>query len=156
MGVPSGRPARPIFVLVTLVPLIWLLSVTMTAGIQKIFSTDPRVGFLAAAKIERAKVDARALELNKERPNADDARLQAVALELAQLKRQGDRLVFNYLLDAFVAGIFLVLVVLIVAISAREWILLFARKRVSILRESEPVCSIAAEKPCARVRFSIY
>ena len=139
MGVPSGRPARPIFVLVTLVPLIWLLSVTMTAGIQKIFSTDPRVGFLAAAKIERAKVDARALELNKERANADDAGLQAVARELAQLKRQGDRLVFNYLLDAFVAGIFLVLVVLIVAISAREWILLFARKRVAILRESEPV-----------------
>src|SRR5205823_7484290 len=49
--VPSSgfKVGRPVFALVTLIPLVWLLSVTMTAGVQKIFHPDPRIGFLAQA-----------------------------------------------------------------------------------------------------------
>lgn len=58
------RTGRARHAWVTGVPLAFLLSVTMTAGVQKIFHPDPRIGFLAqaagAAGVERvnAYVDA--------------------------------------------------------------------------------------------------
>src|SRR2546426_149257 len=38
---PTSKAGRPVFALGTLVPLLWLLSVTMTAGIQEIIQSDP-------------------------------------------------------------------------------------------------------------------
>jgi len=125
-------PRSPAFALVTLVPLLWLLTVTMTAGWQKIFSADPGIGFIAQARVQAEGI-ARAhtqVVLAK-----DEAALRAAE----KLMKAAVRLCFNNYLDAVVAAAFLVLVALIVSISVREWILLLARKRLATLRESAPV-----------------
>ena len=137
MTLPSGSggtpvPRSPAFSLVTLVPLVWLLAVTMTAGAQKIFDPDPRIGFLAAAQVYSGKI-AEAYPAPGSLKTDDAMAAAQRALE------SNNRLLFNNRLDAFVAGMFLVLVVLFVAVSAREWILLLARKRLATLRESDPV-----------------
>src|SRR6185503_13524982 len=50
---PPSR--KPWFALVTLIPLVWLLAVTFTAGVQKIAHPDPRIGFLQQAQVLREK-----------------------------------------------------------------------------------------------------
>ena len=130
---PTKR--KPWFALVTLIPLVWLLSVTLTAGVQKIGHSDPRIGFLSQVKVLREKTPAlaTALEAARQTNNADAIKNATKAL------RDNRTLIFNNILDAVVAGVFLALVTMIVLLSAREWILLCARKRVLELRESPPV-----------------
>ena len=57
---------------------------------------------------------------------------------LADLKRN-QSLRFNNLLDAGVAGAFLILVSVIVWLSLREWLLLLSRRKAAVLRETAPV-----------------
>ena len=84
---------------VTLGPLAWLLLVTMTAGWQKIFAADPRLGFLSHARLIATQIASGAMEAGR-----------------------GARIMFNDRLDAGVAAVFLVVTVALVAASVREWL----------------------------------
>ncbi len=140
-----GAPQRwPAFALITLVPLVWLLSVTFTAGSQKIGHPSPSIGFLARAKqikeellppsekqLERAYAAATEIFPSPEKKASLDKALAATSGLRTQL--------FNNRLDAVVAGVFLTLVSIIVLSSLREWFLLLARRKPALLRETEPV-----------------
>src|ERR1051325_7007421 len=134
--VPSSKfQGRPLLALITLVPLVWLLAVTMTAGAQKIWHSDARIGFLAQARA-----------LKEKQPELERMLLAAKAggeikaMAEAQKAWRANRLLrFNNLLDAAVAGVFLILVTAVVLLSVREWILLLARRKLAVLRETEPV-----------------
>jgi carbon starvation protein len=135
MHLGPGALRRPSLALVTLVPLAWLLAVTVTAGVQKIFHPKPAIGFLAKAEA-----------LNRQQPALEAAVQSAqaagdtAALERARKALRANRTEhFNQLLDAGVAGTFLVLVGLIVLLSAREWTALLVGRRFAKLKESEPV-----------------
>jgi carbon starvation protein len=129
---PKSKVGRPALALITLVPLVWLLAVTMTAGGEKIWHPDPRIGFLAQAKVLRE--EAPALERAVKAGGEIEASEQA---EQALHKNRVQR--FNNELDAVVAGAFLVLVSAIVVLSVYEWALLLARRKPAVLCETEPV-----------------
>jgi carbon starvation protein len=133
---PVGAPRmRPSFALITLIPLAWLLAVTMTAGWQKIFHEDPRIGFLAAAKGLDAKLPVQEQALAATKSAGD-----VVATGLAEKAWHTNRtLHFNNVLDACVAGFFMLMVAAMVLLSAREWVLLMTRRKRATLRETEPV-----------------
>jgi carbon starvation protein len=78
---------------ISFVPLVWLVTATFAAAIEKIFSPLPRIGFLAQAS-----------------QMAAGAQTAATAT-----------LIFNAKLDAAICGIFLVLVGIILIDSLRVW-----------------------------------
>ena len=55
----------------------------MTAGIQKIWHPNPKIGFLAAARNEQTKINARVIELTKEMATSSDARDEQMVHEMA-------------------------------------------------------------------------
>jgi len=104
------------YVLVTLAPLVWLVSATMTASYQKIWDPDPGLGFLSHA-----------------RSLADQ--LAAGSIPATQVLMT-QKLIFNDRLDGAVTFVFAALVFVILVESGRNWWLYATgRKRVA-LRES--------------------
>jgi len=92
---------------VTVGPLVWLVIVTMTAGIQKVFAADPRLGFLAHAASLATSTDTNAA-----------------------------RLIFNDRLNTFVALLFMAVVALVVVASVREWWLVLSKRKTALVHES--------------------
>ena len=151
MQLGKANDGKPALALITLIPLLWLLSVTMTAGIQKIFHAEPRIGFLAQARELKQKIDSveemKSSLVQKQAVPEFTQKLQAAEAELPKNRT----LYFNNLLDSAVTGVFLTMVALILLLSLREWILLLARKKLAELRETEPVWlpdyALAESKP---------
>ena len=108
--IKSGR-ARHAWV--TLLPLAWLLTVTMTAGYQKIFSPEPRLGFLSHARTIAGQIAGGTMDPTK-----------------------GARIIVNDRLDAAVAAIFMVITVVLVIASLREWIAVARGRKPAVSTET--------------------
>ncbi|HXF95455.1 MAG TPA: carbon starvation CstA family protein [Gemmatimonadales bacterium] len=109
------KMGRQRYAWVTLAPLAWLVVVTMTAGWQKVFSPDPRLGFLAHAASLAQSPD----------PNAP-------------------RLIFNDRLNTFVALLFMTVVAMVVLASVREWWMVWRKKKPATVNEAPYVESAYA------------
>lgn len=86
---------------VTCLPLVWLVTVTYTAALMKIFSESPRIGFLAQASQLEASLEAGTV----------------AAAKVASVQTQ----IFNARLDAVLCGIFLVLCTTVLVDAIRKW-----------------------------------
>jgi carbon starvation protein len=98
---------------VTLLPLAWLLAATVTAGWQKVFAADPRLGFLSHAAVVAEQLATGAVDPSR-----------------------GARLIFNDRLDAVVTITFMAATVLVLLSSAREWVLVLTRRKPAKAKES--------------------
>jgi carbon starvation protein len=106
---------------VTLLPLTWLATVTLTASAEKVFHPDPSIGFLSHARHLAEKL----------------AEAKIPAAQIAESQRQ----IFNDRLDAVVTGIFASLVLLILAEAGRQWWLYARGRRKPVLNEAPMVMS---------------
>jgi carbon starvation protein len=129
-----SKAGRPVFAVVVLVPLLWLLAVTMTAGWQKIFDANPNIGFLAEA--HKRDVELPALQAAVAAAAADNGPVLAAAKNDLALNRA---LHFNRMLDAVVAAFFMAMVAAIAVISAWECLRLLRGWKKAALHETEPV-----------------
>ncbi|MFC4802756.1 carbon starvation CstA family protein [Neobacillus sp. GCM10023253] len=102
---------------VTLVPTAWLLIVTLTAGWQKLFHENPKIGFLAHAKIFKEANDA--------------GKVLAPATSPAQM----NQVLINDYVDATLTGIFMVVVILVLIAAIRIWLQVLNGKKLTVHEE---------------------
>jgi carbon starvation protein len=95
------KSKRPAFAFTTATPLAWLLTVTMTAGWQKILDSDPRIGFLAQAQ--------------------HYANQLAQGLVPPEKLLEVQTMIFNARLDAAITALFMSLVAIVVLDAVRVW-----------------------------------
>jgi carbon starvation protein len=101
------KMGRARYAWVTAAPLAWLVIVTMTAGWQKVFSADPRLGFLAHAASLAGSTN----------PDAG-------------------RLIFNDRLNTGVALLFITVVTVLILTSLREWWLVLLHRKPAAVHEA--------------------
>ena len=101
------KMGRQRYLWVPVVPLVWLAAATLTAGWQKVFSPDPKLGFLAHAQSLSGSTD----------PNAV-------------------RMIFNDRLDAALALFFMAIVLVVILASAKEWYLVIAGRKTPRIHEA--------------------
>jgi carbon starvation protein len=92
-------------------PLAWLVIVTSAGALEKIFSASPKIGFLAHARM------------------LEDAVASGTLPASVKSAAAASRMIFNDRLDAAVAAFFLVSVLVILAASIHEWVLVLGGRK---------------------------
>src|ERR1700723_1535015 len=106
---------------VTLVPMAWLVAVTMTASYQKIFSANARFGFLSKA-------------------NSLVTQIAAGLIPAAKIA-ETQRLIFNQRLDAAVTGVLALMILVLLVEAAAQWYAILGGRREAVLHEAPYVAT---------------
>jgi carbon starvation protein len=119
------KMGRTRWIWVTLLPMAWLVIITMTASYQKIFDANPRIGFLAYANVLAAQIAA--------------GKIPAAKLMDTQ------RLIFNQRLDATVTAVLALMVIVLIVEALVQWYAILNSRRAPVLYESPYVQTQWAE-----------
>ena len=106
---------------VTLLPMAWLVIITMTASYQKIFNANPRIGFLAYAKALASQIAAGKIPAEK----------------IAETQR----LIFNQRLDAAVTGVLAAMILVLIVEALVHWYSILSHRKEPVLFESPYVAT---------------
>jgi carbon starvation protein len=119
------KMGRLIWIWVTLLPMIWLVVITMTASYQKIFSSNPRIGLLSFA-------------------NALAAQLAAGTIPTAKIL-ETQRVIFNQRLDAVVTAVLAGMILFLLGEALIQWHAILGRGKEPVLHETPYVATQWAE-----------
>jgi carbon starvation protein len=119
------KMGRVKWIWVTLLPMIWLVIITMTGSYQKIFSVNPRIGFLSYA-------------------NALAAEIAAGKIPPAKIV-ETQRVIFNQRLDAGVTAVLAVMILVLVVEAAAQWYRILTASRKPVMHETPYVATQWAE-----------
>ena len=110
---------------VTLLPMAWLVVITMTASYQKIFSANARIGFLAQANALAAQIAAG----------------KVAAAKIADTHRN----IFNLRLDAVVTAVLAAMILVLLVEALAQWYAILSRDKAPVLQETPYVATQWAE-----------
>jgi carbon starvation protein len=103
---------------VTLLPLAWDASVTLTASWMKIFSGDPKIGFFA------------------QRAAAQEAAANGELYGAATTQAQVQQVILNSTVDGILSIIFALAIIIVIADAARVWIGIIRGRERPVLKEA--------------------
>ena len=110
---------------VTLLPMAWLVIITMTASYQKIFSSNARIGFLSQANALAAQI----------------ATGKIAAAKIADAHRN----IFNLRLDAVVTAVLAAMILVLLVEALAQWYAILSRDKAPVLQETPYVATQWAE-----------
>jgi carbon starvation protein len=110
---------------VTLLPMAWLVVITMTASYQKIFSANARIGFLSQANALAVQIAAGKI----------------AAAKIADTQRN----IFNLRLDAVVTAVLAAMILVLLIEALVQWYAILSRGKEPVLQETPYVATQWAE-----------
>ncbi|WP_379970745.1 carbon starvation CstA family protein [Ectobacillus sp. sgz5001026] len=111
------KMGKKAYVWVTLLPTTFVLIVTMTAGFQKLFSSDAKIGFLSHAKVFQNALN--------------NGKILAPAKNVNQMHQ----IITNDYVDAGLTALFMIVVIAVLIPAIRLWIQILQNKKIE-LKES--------------------